>query len=106
MPETPNPLPPEDRGSAAAAPLATAVQRLSSGLRTAVVGDNYFEVLRDAVVDPYRIIRADDGRIYTGANIEGKPRRLLSYIGGVGTYRKICDEVAAKGYEGFALTPR
>lgn len=40
---------------------------------------------------------------YTGANIDGKPRRLLSYIGGVGTYRQICDEVASKGYEGFAV---
>jgi acetone monooxygenase len=40
---------------------------------------------------------------YMGSNVEGKPRRLLSYIGGVGAYRQQCDEVAAKGYEGFAL---
>ena len=40
---------------------------------------------------------------YTGANIEGKPRRLLSYIGGVGEYRAICDEVRESGYQGFAL---
>jgi cation diffusion facilitator CzcD-associated flavoprotein CzcO len=39
---------------------------------------------------------------YMGSNVEGKPRRLLSYIGGVGTYRKKCDEVAATGYLGFA----
>lgn len=38
---------------------------------------------------------------YNGANIEGKPRRLLSYIGGVGTYRDLCAEVAASGYQGF-----
>lgn len=38
---------------------------------------------------------------YMGSNVEGKPRRLLSYIGGVGTYRQKCEEVAAKGYEGF-----
>ncbi|ATF13347.1 NAD(P)/FAD-dependent oxidoreductase [Brevibacillus brevis X23] len=42
---------------------------------------------------------------YTGANIEGKPRGFLIYVGGVGAYRKICNEVAAKGYEGFSLTP-
>ena len=41
---------------------------------------------------------------YTGANIAGKPRRLLSYIGGVGNYRKICDEEKASGYAGFSLT--
>ena len=40
---------------------------------------------------------------YMGANIPGKPRIFMPYIGGVGTYRRICDEVAAKGYEGFAL---
>jgi acetone monooxygenase (methyl acetate-forming) len=39
---------------------------------------------------------------YMGSNVEGKPRRLLSYIGGVGTYRKKCDDVAAQGYQGFA----
>ncbi|MEX2480986.1 MAG: NAD(P)/FAD-dependent oxidoreductase [Gammaproteobacteria bacterium] len=40
---------------------------------------------------------------YTGANIEGKPRRLLSYIGGVGNYRKFCDDVQASGYAGFKV---
>jgi acetone monooxygenase (methyl acetate-forming) len=40
---------------------------------------------------------------YTGANIEGKPRRLLSYIGGVGNYRKFCDESKASHYEGYSL---
>jgi cyclohexanone monooxygenase len=42
---------------------------------------------------------------YMGANIPGKPRVFLPYLGpeGVGGYRKKCDEVAAKGYEGFVL---
>ncbi|KAA1191857.1 NAD(P)/FAD-dependent oxidoreductase [Pseudohalioglobus sediminis] len=40
---------------------------------------------------------------YTGDNIDGKPRRLLSYLG-VGDYREICDQVAASGYAGFVLT--
>src|ERR1700733_13126458 len=40
---------------------------------------------------------------YMGSNVEGKPRRLLSYIGGVGAYRQKCDAVAASGYEGFAM---
>lgn len=40
---------------------------------------------------------------YMGSNVEGKPRRLLSYIGGVGTYRQKCEDVAAKGYTGFAM---
>jgi acetone monooxygenase (methyl acetate-forming) len=39
---------------------------------------------------------------YMGSNVDGKPRRLLSYIGGVGTYRTKCNEVAASAYPGFA----
>lgn len=41
---------------------------------------------------------------YMGANVPGKPRVFMPYAGGVGEYRKRCDEVAAKGYEGFELT--
>ncbi|MCC6719688.1 MAG: NAD(P)/FAD-dependent oxidoreductase [Acetobacteraceae bacterium] len=41
---------------------------------------------------------------YMGANIPGKPQVFMPYIGGVGTYRDKCDEVAAKGYEGFRIT--
>jgi cyclohexanone monooxygenase len=41
---------------------------------------------------------------YMGANIPGKPRIFMPYIGGVGPYRQICNEVAARGYEGFAMT--
>ncbi len=41
---------------------------------------------------------------YLGANIPGKPRVFMPYSGGVGNYRKKCDEVAAANYEGFALT--
>ena len=40
---------------------------------------------------------------YMGANIPGKPRMFMPYIGGVGVYREKCDAVAAKGYEGFTL---
>ncbi|MBE9375236.1 NAD(P)/FAD-dependent oxidoreductase [Saccharopolyspora sp. HNM0983] len=40
---------------------------------------------------------------YMGANIPGKPRIFLPYIGGVGTYREICREVADEGYRGFHL---
>jgi cyclohexanone monooxygenase len=41
---------------------------------------------------------------YMGANIPGKPRIFMPYIGGVGVYRQICNDVAARGYEGFVLT--
>ena len=38
-----------------------------------------------------------------GANIPGKPRVLLPYVGGVGVYREICEAVAERGYDGFVL---
>jgi cyclohexanone monooxygenase len=41
---------------------------------------------------------------YMGANVPGKPRIFMPYIGGVGAYRQHCDAVAARGYEGFTLT--
>lgn len=40
---------------------------------------------------------------YLGANIPGKPRVFMPYVGGVGAYRAKCDEVAARQYEGFSL---
>lgn len=41
---------------------------------------------------------------YNGANVPGKPRRVLSYIGGVGVYREKTLAAAAAGYKGFHLS--
>lgn len=40
---------------------------------------------------------------YTGANIAGKPRSFLIYLGGFDYYTKRCQEVAQNNYEGFQL---
>ena len=40
---------------------------------------------------------------YMGANVPGKPRMFLAYVGGVGAYRMICDQIAATGYHGFDI---
>lgn len=42
---------------------------------------------------------------YLGSNVPGKTRTILTYAGGVGTYRARADEVRDAGYEGFTLTP-
>jgi cation diffusion facilitator CzcD-associated flavoprotein CzcO len=42
---------------------------------------------------------------YMGANVPGKPRVFLPYIGGVGPYRQHCDEVTRAEYKGFRFTP-
>ncbi|WP_206020089.1 flavin-containing monooxygenase [Pseudomaricurvus alkylphenolicus] len=56
----------------------------------------------DEVASKTLVVKTDSW--YMGSNVEGKPRRLISYIGGVGNYHKQCDDVAAKGYPGFEMT--
>lgn len=41
---------------------------------------------------------------WTGSNVPGKPRTLLGYRGGLGTYREQADAVAASGYSGFEIS--
>ncbi|HLG78992.1 MAG TPA: NAD(P)/FAD-dependent oxidoreductase [Ktedonobacteraceae bacterium] len=40
---------------------------------------------------------------YLGASIPGKPRIFMPYSGGVGKYRKECQEVVEQGYKGFVF---
>ena len=40
---------------------------------------------------------------YMGSNVPGKQRRMLSFAGGVGTYHQKCEELAIRGYPGFAM---
>lgn len=43
---------------------------------------------------------------YMGANIPGKPRVFMPYVGGLHRFREKCDAVAAAGYEGFVHNER
>jgi cyclohexanone monooxygenase len=40
---------------------------------------------------------------YTGANVPGKPRVFMPYLGGVAAYGEKCAAVAREGYAGFEL---
>ena len=40
---------------------------------------------------------------YVGANIPGRPRVFMPYIGGFPVYVQKCNEVLADGFEGFVL---
>jgi cyclohexanone monooxygenase len=40
---------------------------------------------------------------YISANITGKPRQLMPYIGGFPAYVEHCEVVAKAGYHGFAV---
>lgn len=41
---------------------------------------------------------------YIGANVPGKPRTFMAYVGGVDVYRHLCDAIAADNYQGFETT--
>lgn len=41
---------------------------------------------------------------YIGANVPGKPRVFMPYIGGLNLYSEKCQQVADAGYEGFGLS--
>jgi cation diffusion facilitator CzcD-associated flavoprotein CzcO len=41
---------------------------------------------------------------YVGANIPGKPRVFMPYIGGFPMYVEKCEEIVRNGYEGFSLS--
>ena len=40
---------------------------------------------------------------YVGANIPGKPRVFMPYVGGFATYKRKCDAIIANDYEGFRM---
>ena len=42
---------------------------------------------------------------YVGANIPGKPRVFMPYVGGFDRYKRHCDEIVAQGLRGLHLEP-
>ena len=42
---------------------------------------------------------------YMGANVPGKPRVFMMYIGGLDRYIERCEAIVSEGYSGFRFTP-
>lgn len=40
---------------------------------------------------------------YRGSNVGGKPSTFMGYVGGVGKYRRMCTEIAKRGYPGVEI---
>jgi cyclohexanone monooxygenase len=76
---------------------ARGVTRIEATAGAEAAWGRHVNVLADATLYP----QADSW--YVGANIPGKPRVFMPYVGGCGTYRRECDEVARRGYHGFRL---
>lgn len=81
---------------------------------TAATGFSSVEPRNDAAVDwtnhlgevAEKTLFADAPTWYTGANIPGKPRIFMPYIGGFNTYNARVDEVADNGYRGYMFSER
>lgn len=54
--------------------------------------------------DASLFVKADSW--YMGANVPGKPRGFMLFIGGFAAYNDICAEVADAGYKGFDLVKK
>jgi cyclohexanone monooxygenase len=67
------------------------------------VASFFHRKIRERVADPELAEKLMPRTWYMGANVPGKPGVFMPYLGGVGPYRARCDEIAAAGYEGFAL---
>ncbi len=51
-------------------------------------------------------LRSQCSSWYAGANIPGKTRVFMPYIGGFPAYAEKCEAVVANGYQGFVMTPQ
>ena len=76
-------------------------QRGATTIEATVAAEDGWVAHVNEVADTTLMPRANSW--YLGANVPGKPRVFMPYVGGVGIYREICDTVAAKDYDGFEL---
>jgi len=81
--------------------LLCAPSAIPAGIALVLLAEDEWIAHHEAIAGATLVTRTTSW--YLGSNVEGKPRRLLSYIGGVGAYRQKCDEVAAGNYAGFAM---
>ena len=64
-------------------------------------GEDAWVAHHDETASANLISRTDSW--YLGSNVPGKPRRVLSYTGGVGDYRERCEKEEADGYPSFQI---
>jgi cation diffusion facilitator CzcD-associated flavoprotein CzcO len=76
-------------------------------------GHRSMEVLQETQDDWIRVVNSlVEGTLllhptcdswWNNANVPGKKRVYTSYVGGMPTFRRLCDEVALSGYQGFKV---
>ena len=81
------------------------IQDLESTGRTEIEaqGDAENEWMEHIEEVANQTIRYSCNSWYVGANVPGKKRVFMPYIGGYNVYREKCDEIASEGYSGFFI---
>ena len=62
--------------------------------------DNWVRHVNDVAS---QTLYTDSDSWYMGANIPGKPKIFMPYVGGAANYRELCNEVSGRGYYGFTF---
>lgn len=74
------------------------------GSRTIEATETFEDEWVDHVTEVSKVsLRSTCSSWYVGANIEGRPRVFMPYIGGFPVYVDRCNEVMNKGFEGFLI---
>ncbi len=83
--------------------IAGCLAHMQAGKRTRIEAQPQAQLAWSAHVDDLakHSLMEETASWYMGANIPGKPRVFMPYMGGVGVYRQKCDEVVRAGYTGF-----
>ena len=86
--------------------MAQAIEHLAATGRDTIEADVVAETRWtdhvDAIARPTLFHQSNSW--YLGANIAGKPRKFMPYIGGVKTFADTCRDVAGNDYDGFRLS--
>ncbi|MGQ0845713.1 MAG: flavin-containing monooxygenase [Sporichthyaceae bacterium] len=83
-----------------AAALTTMRERGAEVLEATAEAEAAWTAQLNAIAEATLCTRADSW--YMGANVPGKPRAFLAFLG-VGAYREVCEDVVANDYRGFIL---
>jgi cation diffusion facilitator CzcD-associated flavoprotein CzcO len=65
-----------------------------------------FSALTEAVVDATVLRRGGKRTWFLGSNVPGKPRAAVMWLGGVASFREVCEAEVSGGHKGLVLTSR
>ncbi len=78
-------------------------ERDFSSIEPTIEAEDEWAVHTEQVAEMTLYPKADSW--YIGANVPGKSRVFMAYVGGFGVYSYVCAQIAASGYTGFKLSP-